>query len=315
MIARTLVISLLMPLVLVGNSAGAGTRTDPAPASRRLLAPPTHQHTTVNVYGCNNVIAMDGSVMSVGGSSRLNANTGDVSSSGTLGIDTERSSLRSGTATWRASSRLAGSPVQASGAEPPAPNGSPFPIPVSGQSQGTAISGYEDHSVHVTGEDQRATYDDSNLFVDRNGQLNANTGDTDSSGLNAVDVSNSTVGSGTHTEDDESNDDEEGAGMRRAGRPAATTGSRPGSNDQASSTVTDEGESRTNGESALTIGADGYDDLALDVHGRRNIATYDDSNVVVGGTGDVNAQIGDSDTSGAVVMGIDDSDVRAGDST
>ncbi len=43
-----------------------------------------------------------------------------------------------------------------------------------------------------------------------------------------------------------------------------------------------------------------------------NIVTYDDSNVVIGGTGDVNAQIGDSDTGGAVVIGVHDSDVEAG---
>jgi hypothetical protein len=79
--------------------------------------------------------------------------------------------------------------------------------------------------------------------------------------------------------------------------------------------VTDEGDSRANGDNALTIGGDGYDNLGLNLQGKRNIAAYDDSNVVVGGTGDVNAQIGDSDTSGAVVMGINKSDLQSGNST
>jgi hypothetical protein len=46
--------------------------------------------------------------------------------------------------------------------------------------------------------------------------------------------------------------------------------------------------------------------------GNRNIVTYDDSNVVVGGTGNVASQIGDADTAGAVVMRIVDSHVEAG---
>jgi hypothetical protein len=43
------------------------------------------------------------------------------------------------------------------------------------------------------------------------------------------------------------------------------------------------------------------------VAGERDVVSYDDSNVVIGGTGDGNAQIGDSDTEGAVDMGIRDS--------
>ena len=42
--------------------------------------------------------------------------------------------------------------------------------------------------------------------------------------------------------------------------------------------------------------------------------TYDDSNVVIGGIGNVNAQIGDSDTSGTVAMAIRDSVIEAGGS-
>lgn len=359
MIIRISVIGLLIPgVVLFGSSGSAETRTDPHPQAKHVR--PRSAPVTVNVYGSDNTVAMDESVLAAGDDSRLNANTGDVSSSGTLGIDTDRSSLESGTTTsaagqspdsaqparkpWqhgtapalravekvnrteqerpvdtapRQPSRMASYPAQGPEAEAPAPDRFPYPIPVSGQDQGqgTAISGYEDHSVRVAGEDHMAVYDDSNLFVNRNGQLNANTGDTDSTGLNAVDVSGSSVGSGNHTEGDELEDEREAASARWAGQPATSTGTQPRSNGPASSTVTDEGESRANGGSGLTIGADGYDDLGIDVEGKRNIATYDDSNVVVGGTGDVNAQIGDSDTSGAVVMGIDDSDVRSGNST
>ena len=60
------------------------------------------------------------------------------------------------------------------------------------------------------------------------------------------------------------------------------------------------------------VGADGYDDVSIRTRGNRDIVSYDDSNVVIGGTGNVNAQIGDSDTGGAVVMGIRNSDVEAG---
>ena len=45
------------------------------------------------------------------------------------------------------------------------------------------------------------------------------------------------------------------------------------------------------------------------------LVTYDDSNLVIGGTGKVNAQIGDSDSGGAVVMGTANSDVEAGPSS
>ena len=48
--------------------------------------------------------------------------------------------------------------------------------------------------------------------------------------------------------------------------------------------------------------------------GEDQVVTYDDSNVVIGGVGDVNAQIGDSDTGGTVTMGTVDSEVHGGNS-
>lgn len=299
-------------LVLLGNGAYAAPL--PGPSDRPV--------TVVNVYGDNNVIVADRSVLASGEGTRLNANAGDVSSSGTLGIDGKNSALSSGTSAQGTESTRGTETAPAR-----TRRDEPAPIPVAGDGKGMAISGYEDHSVNVSGEDQIAVYDDSNLFINRNGQLNANTGDTDSSGLNAVDVSGSKVRSGNHTEDGENGDDDEDGPEENALPEAAPTeqtaeptgtnnGTGGGSNGPgATGTVTDEGESSATGKSATTIGADGYDDLGTEVHGKRNVAVYDDSNVVVGGTGNVNAQIGDSDTSGAVVMGIDGSDVQAGNST
>ena len=182
------------------------------------------------------------------------------------------------------------------------------------------------------------------MFIDRKGLINANTGDTDSSGLNAVDVGDSTVRAGNSGdgegggEDEESTEEEVAAGSWLAGhvdgREAAlrlTRGPpRPGGGPddaeecgdeeaavtpgkgQAFGTVTDEGASGATGKNAFVVGADGYDDVSIRSHGRNDIVTYDDSNVTIGGEGKVNAQIGDSDTGGGVVMGIRGSDVRAG---
>ena len=65
---------------------------------------------------------------------------------------------------------------------------------------------------------------------------------------------------------------------------------------------------------SLIVGGDGIDDLSERVDGIGNVSTYDDSNVVIGGSGPVNAQIGDSDTGGTVVMDIIDSFVAGGNS-
>src|SRR5258705_2159273 len=66
-------------------------------------------------------------------------------------------------------------------------------LPRAGKSKGmgVAISGVEDHSVSVNGNNHIVTYDDSNVFIERNGEINANTGDTDTSGLYVADVSES----------------------------------------------------------------------------------------------------------------------------
>ncbi|TYK53219.1 hypothetical protein [Actinomadura decatromicini] len=332
--------------ILLGNGAHAATPPGAPRPSQHVGNGAKAPVTVVHVYGNNNTIVTDRSVAAVGMGNRPNANTGDVSSSGTLGIDDKNSTFQSGTSTTGPPATPTDPAPVVTSPQPPAQTGQTsldpagsrvakpgpvrktrtraatpqFPVPVSGKGQSTAISGYEDHSVNVSGEDQIAVYDDSNLFVNRNGRLNANTGDTDSSGLNAVDVSGSTVKSGDHNEDGEDGDENNDDNARRADpRPTFTPVAQPAApvppKGQTSSTVTDEGASNATGKNSLTIGADGYDNLGTTVRGKRNIATYDDSNVVTGGTGDVNAQIGDSDTSGAVVMDVHDSNLQSGNST
>ncbi|MCW2523196.1 MAG: hypothetical protein JWO63_1531, partial [Frankiales bacterium] len=169
------------------------------------------------------------------------------------------------------------------------------------------INGYEDHSVNVAGNDNAATYDDSNLFVNRDGAINGNTGDTDSSGLNAVDTVDSTVRSGPSRGGDDTDSDDSGGGSAGSDdgedSVAANPAPDPASSAVAPSAVAPSG-SRSGGGSggSLSIGGDGFDDISLNVRGDHNVATEDDGNVVIGGRGDVNAQIGDSDTSGTVAM-------------
>jgi hypothetical protein len=311
------------------------------------------------------ILAYDGSIVFIGPGGRLTANTGATSASGTIAVGVKASTLATGTSTMPTSpmSRLQRQPVDAlsrvnalllgiSGTtgrrQTPAHTvGPPLRQPVDALShanasllglfppegksggRGVALSGFEDHSVSVIGDDQIVTYDDSNVFIERKGKINANTGDTDSSGLNAVDVTHSRVRSG-NSGDAEPSDDEEGDNAKASykldeqiGSPDGEAGSRARQrsglrptiqlrNGQSMATVADEGASTAIGNSAFVVGADGVDDVSIRSRGRRNIVTYDDSNVIIGGTGKVNAQIGDSDTGGAVVMDIHHSEVEAG---
>lgn len=289
------------------------------------------------------VIAQDGSIVVVGDDATLTANTGDTASSGAVVLDSQGSAVTSGASTTSApgpgtvGDPFAGMATTAAGENtsiPPvdptvAALGNALALQLTGRP--VALAGYEDHSVSVFGNDQIVTYDDSNVFLNRNGQINANTGDTDSSGLNAVDVVDSVVRSGDHVEDgDEDGGDngdngdngdaeepeepeEQSAATGASGATTVAAGGAAAS-DTATSNDPDASSSAT-GRNPLVIGADGYDDVSVRATGDRNIVTYDDSNVVIGGTGKVNAQIGDGDTSGAVVMGIRGSDVRSGSST
>ncbi len=328
------------------------------------------------------MLATDGSIVYIGANGHLIGNTGQTDSSGVVALGVGSSTLQSGDSTRRTDAPAASSLA----------NASFLSIVPQGGADGRsiAVSGFEDHSVSVLGDDQIVTYDDSNVFIARNGQINANTGDTDSSGLNVVDVTGSRVRSGNSGDgegDDEGSDDEaeeestagegaqatatkeaapqvaadnapkktssgavktsggaakkassgaakkasSGAAKKVSGDTAQSTSSSDDEdaqgNDEAaedgstksrqpqgatSAQVTDEGASTATGRESLVVGADGYDDVSIRSQGNRNIVTYDDSNVVIGGKGNVNAQIGDSDTGGAVVMGVHNSDVQAG---
>ncbi|SDS04103.1 hypothetical protein [Microlunatus soli] len=359
-----------------GRSDVAGGQAAPPRPHDRTRQGPEPSTTVINEVAPSwseqtaSIVAANGGIVYIGDDGRLIANTGAVSASGVVALDTRESALASGRSTG------SGSPLRVRPQRPTTAAGSISDLadrpdgqrePAEAMSDGslagvlsglgsrsggaTSISGLEDHSVNVRGDDQIVTYDDSNVFINRNGRINANTGDTDSSGLNAVDVSGSTVRSGNsgdredqeeadegseEAEDEEPADarthaDKEGSAEHEAdsadrGVPVerARSGGRADSNRPAADTpiaadrararasVTDEGASTADGDDALVIGADGIDDVSIRSHGNRNVISYDDSNVVIGGSGAVNAQIGDSDTGGAVVMGIKHSDVRAG---
>ncbi|MFI2486134.1 hypothetical protein ACH47X_04460 [Promicromonospora kroppenstedtii] len=335
-----------------GGTSGAAGGSAPAltagtPSSTSQVTGPGTAAVPVIVQGRRvsyQVLAADGSIVYVGADGQLVANTGAVSSSGVLALGSTGSDLRSGRSV---SGPAPATPLSASGTHRNDTFGGMFLGSGPGSGRSMAISGFEDHSVSVVGDDQVVTYDDSNVFLGRDGQINANTGDTDSSGLNAVDVTGSVVRSGNsgdaedeegsdEEEDEEGSDeeeDEEGSDEEEdeedeeeaaedgpagadedeaAGPPVPATGPPAGAATSGYATVTDEGASSATGPGAIVVGADGFDDVSIRSRGQRNVVTYDDSNVVIGGSGPVNTQIGDSDTGGAVVMGVHGSDVRAG---
>jgi hypothetical protein len=304
----------------------------------------TAQDFSITAIGNNIVIAYGNSVAYAGNNGALTANTGNVASSGTIALDVADSTVATGT------SVSAPTPSGEVALQSPLRPGSSFghdgldpSQSVSGR--GVAISGYEDHSLDVTGLDHVVTYDDSNVFIARNGQINANTGDTDSAGLNVIDATGSVVNSGSQNEDGgedaEDSDSDSDAPESPIGESDATAGVEasaetdteesgslaaaptgtpvtvvtPVANASVSGDEDDDAGTTAGGNEAVVIGGDGYDDLSVDVTGVGHVVSYDDSNVVIGGEGRVNAQIGDSDTSGAVVMGVTNSIIQAGDSS
>jgi len=251
------------------------------------------------------VLAHDGAIVYLGDDGSLTANTGDTAASGAVVIDSVDSTLETGQSTvtgGRAATGVVRTPTDAVVNE--------F-APHLGD-RAVAISGYENHSVNVAGDDQIVTYDDSNVFVDRDGEIVSNTGDTDSSGLNALGVIRSFVRSGDSADAPPGEEPEEPEDPEEELAPVAALAA-GGRAAQGSAAVTDDdGGTSADGHNPLVVGGDGYDDLGIRSSGNRNIVTYDDSNVVVGGTGGAMSQIGDADTGGAVVMSIIDSHVEAG---
>jgi hypothetical protein len=372
--------------------------------------------TAAMAIGEHIVIAEDGAIVYVGDNGSLTANSGDAVAGGTVALDAQSSTFSSnydptlivpkGTSAATASepngpsAATASEPIRTSASAPsslsttqPATGltgSSLSAIPLDASPLVSAfiaytgnrtadIAGYEDHSILTRGTGNVVTYDDSNVFMDRNGKINANTGDTDSAGLNAIATLRSTVSAGPHCDDgcdDESIIqaeagvfDEGDVGVDGDGNvvwspdivaesptvavdcddPAETNDdgcddSSPEDNGDDDDSVDDESpdgdvsdlaepaETRVeadstrpaadNGEEpegapaagSLIVGGDGIDDLSERVDGNFNVSTYDDSNVVIGGSGAVNAQIGDSDTGGTVTMDTVDSTVSGGNS-
>jgi len=387
------------PTTAPASGVGVSYRSSPARTASAATAPrgaASGRPTTALVTYQDIVIASDGSILVVGDDALLYGNTGPVSSSGAVVLDSTDSSLTSGSSTVGVTSTEAVTYGVIGGA---AATGTSGGTAVVGSSGGTStgagpldsafvaytgdrsadIAGFEDHSVLTRGTGNVVTYDDSNVFIRRDGKINANTGDTDSAGLNAIATLRSTVSAGPHCDDgcDDESIIQAEAGVFDEGDvavdgdghvvwspdivgvttndnvdcddPAETNDdgcddSSPADNGDDSDAADDESDdgdvsdpaepaetrdeadstrpAADNGEEpdgpfpsgSLVVGGDGIDDLSERVDGNFNVSTYDDSNVVIGGTGDVNAQIGDSDTGGTVTMDTVDSVVSGGNS-
>ena len=276
------------------QSSTPGPRAHAAPAP--TITPESIVHQLVSGTWIE-VTATDGSIVLVGPGGHLVANTGDAQDGAVVALQTDELTV-AGTPT----------PVRGPAGASTATTDVADPIAAvqTGQVQqstltaarrwaNVSIDGLEDRSLHVVGHDQVITRDDSNVFINRSGPINANTGDTDSSGVIAVDVTDSTIRSGAS----EGIADPEEPEEPNIAVPASTT------SDAAPAGPTGEGGS-------LAIGGDGWDDLSVRTQGDRNVVTEDDSHVVLGGTGPVNAQVGDSDTAGVVVMDVHGSEVTSG---
>jgi hypothetical protein len=269
----------------------------PAPAHATQS---TYLTQVFNLLGLD-ITATNGAIVFVGPDGQLTANTGDATGGGIVALDSAGSTLNSSTASVLRSAETA----VRSGTDSAARTIKSLVAGVLGPNHGAGktidIEGFEDHSVNVVGNNQIVTNDDSNVFVGRDGLLNANTGDTDSSGLIAVDVTDSVVTSGPSGDDDgEDGDDPDEDDDRRA------------SEDRRATTDAVAGTSRPSTTSNLSIHGDGFDDVSMHAQGNGNVVTADDSNIVIGGTGQVNAQIGDADTGGVIVMGVHRSQITSG---
>ena len=108
-------------------------------------------------------------------------------------------------------------------------------------------------------------------------------------------------------EDDAGDTDDEGDGMDFPYREWVASVRR----NRATAVNTDDGTTLASGADALVIGSDGYDDDDVRATGSNITITRDDGNVVLGGTGKVNAQIGDSEQ-GAVIMDVRRTFIKGG---
>jgi hypothetical protein len=369
--------------VMVPGSRGAPASGGHANGPAQVVNLQLPSGMAATAIGEHIVIAYDGSIVYVGDNGSLTGNTGDASTGGTVALDAQGSTFSSRySSTVTGGSAVPGTAL-VGGFNPLAIPHDASPLVsafISYTGGRTAdIAGYEDHSVLTRGMGNVVTYDDSNVFINRDGKINSNTGDTDSAGLNAIATLRSIVSAGPHCDDgcDDESIIQAQAGVFDEGDvavdgdghvvwspdiapeteaasvncddPAETNDdgcddSLPGDNGDDSDAADDESadgdvsdpaepaETREeadstrpaadNGEEpdgefptgSLIVGGDGIDDLSLRVDGVGNVSTYDDGNVVIGGTGDVNSQIGDSDTGGTVTMDTVDSVVSGGNS-
>ena len=300
--------------------ARAGDVTTGVPAVPTVVQLPT----VVNEY-----LASDHSILFIGPDGRLVASTGETSSSGVVAIGSDGSAVRSGPSTATGRGGDSGPGRDETGGQPvtAVAGGSGTVDDVLGWLEHHAIDyrDAEDHSLKVDGNDNIVTFDDSNLFLDHRGAVNANTGDTDSSGMNAVDVHDSAVTSGASGGSWEHDDDHVPPAPAGAVAVATSTGGSSGGSATAGAAAGGGGGGGAAAGAAASGGAataaavatpltdtgDGLDDVSIKVIGDRNLVTEDDANITIGGTGKVNAQIGDSDTGGTVVMDVHGSTVGA----
>lgn len=244
------------------------------------------------------MIASDGSVVLMGANGRLLANTGHTSDGASVALDADASVIRTGTS-GGAAVPAAVVPGTA-GTTPAVRSGTTSGNPAA-DLPGAGVADFEDHSVHVVGHGQIVTNDDSNAFLDRDGQINSNTGDTDSSAVNALDVTGSSIRSGSSAGvPDEPGEDEIGDDESASAAPDG---------DAAPAAATPAPVTPPDGDDA--DGAE-VQDLSVHATGTRNAVTQDDSSLLMGGTGHVNAQAGDSDTAGVVAMGVHDAVIESG---
>jgi hypothetical protein len=342
--ASTLVAMPIRPsrtTLVVSASGGSGTRLVPSPVAiaqpvifretlTRELAPTTYSPVTAT--GDHIVIASDGSIVSVGDNTVVKGNTGNAGSSGAISVDVNGSTIDTGESTGAeqgSTSSTADPSTPRSGATPagpmtdrasatatPSASRAPCTSVANGTTPGTravGIAGWDNRALDVAGSDNVLTYDDSAVFMHRVGAINANTGDVDSSGVNTVDAIDSRVRTGSSTS----------SGIATTSSPfdpaRVPAGCQPGvfgtPGSDGVSVIDSNGITTAQADDTLVIGGDGIHDRSVRMRGDGNVATYDDGTATIGGIGNVNAQIGDSTTSGAVVMGVRSSDIASGDSS
>jgi hypothetical protein len=284
------------------------------------LTPTVVNGVSVVADGDHIVIAMGGSIVSVGDNTVVHGNTGDATDSGTISIDVTDSTITSGDSGAAATADnspvgveddvVAGDPtsgcvvnqVDATPTGPACETSTVMRADPAPATRAIGIAGWENRTIQVAGDENLASYDGSHLFYERAGQLNSNTGDVRTSGLNVIDATGSWVRSG-----------DSGAVVGQSQTGAVTAVPIASGSGASATVVRSDNIATASADDVLVIGGDGLLDRALTIDGFHNVVTTEDGSVSVGGAGDVNAQGGDSESAGAVVMAIRDSLIEAGD--